>query len=146
MPEDLLKQLSFIGTKTTCPAVAIIRGNKMLIGLRHYTPEKFKNISLWTTPGGRCDEGETIEQTLRRETEEETGIMNFEITDYLGEVPGAKEGDIVPVFIGRTDEEPRLMEPDKFSEWKWEDLDNIPTNFINPAALSLIKVRFKKKF
>ena len=143
---DLTNKLALLGSKTTCPAIAIIRDGEMLIGLRHYTPEKFKEISLWTTPGGRCDEGETIGQTLKRETAEETGIKIFNIIEYLGEVPGAKEGDIVPVFIGRTDEEPRLMEPEKFSEWKWEDLDNIPTNFINPAALSLIKVRFKKKF
>jgi 8-oxo-dGTP diphosphatase len=144
--EKLTLKLSSIGNRTTCPAIAIIRGNKMLIGLRHYTPEKFKKISLWTTPGGRCDEGETIGQTLRRETAEETGIINFEITDYLGEVAGAKEGDIVPVFIGRTDDEPRLMEPEKFSEWKWEDLNNIPENFINPAALTLIKEYLKLNF
>ena len=144
--EKLTLKLTSIGNKTICPAVAIVRDGKMLIGLRHYTPEKFKNISLWTTPGGRCDQGETIGQTLRRETAEETGIINFEITEYLGEVLGAKEGDIVPVFIGSTDEEPRLMEPEKFSEWKWEDVNSIPENFINPAALLLIKSYCKKNF
>jgi 8-oxo-dGTP pyrophosphatase MutT (NUDIX family) len=132
-------KLSAIGDRTTCPAVALVRGGKMLIGLRHYTPDKFKDISLWTVPGGRCDEEETIETALRREAAEETGIANFEIIGYLGDVAGAKAGDIVPVFVGSTDEEPVLKEPEKFSEWRWEDLDDIPANFINPEALSLIR-------
>ena len=118
----------------------------MLIGLRNYTPDKFKKISLWTIPGGRGEDGETIEVTVRRETLEEVGIAKLEITDYLGDVPGAKEGDIVPLFIGNTDEEPKLMEPEKFSEWRWEDLNNIPENFINSAALALIRNRLKVRF
>jgi len=145
MKDILSEKLAVIGKKIICPAVAIIRDEKMLIGLRNYTPEKFKKISLWTTPGGRCNEGETIEQALRRETAEETGITKFEIIDYLGDVPGAKEGDVVPCFIGMTVEEPRLMEPEKFSEWKWCDLNEIPENFINPPALELIKTRCKNK-
>ena len=139
MNNTLLEQLATHGAKTTCPAVAIIRDGKMLIGLRHYTPEKFKKISLWTVPGGRCDDGETVETALRRETVEETGIEDLKIIDYLGDVPGAKEGDVVPLFIGATDKEPRLMEPEKFSEWKWCGLNDIPENFINHAALVLIK-------
>lgn len=146
MSDALKHKLLTAGAKTTCPAIAIIRDGKMLIGLRHYTPEKFKKISLWTTPGGRCDDGETIEQTLRRETAEETGITNLNILEYLNDVPGAKEGDIVPVFIGSTDEEPKLMEPEKFSEWKWCNLDDIPENFINPAALAIIKTHIKNDF
>jgi len=146
MNNGLKENLSKIGATTICPAVAIIRNGKMLIGLRNYTPEKFKKISLWTTPGGRCDKGETIEQALRRETGEETGIVKLEFTAYLGEVNGAKEGDVVPCFVGATDEEPRLMEPEKFSEWKWCDLNDTPKNFINPAALVLIKEYLKFQF
>lgn len=31
------------------------------------------------------------------------------------------------------------MEPEKFSEWKWCDIDEIPENFINPPALELAR-------
>jgi ADP-ribose pyrophosphatase len=146
MSNELKENLSKVGARAICPAVAIIRNGKMLIGLRNYTPEKFKKISLWTTPGGRCDEGETIEQALRRETGEETGIVKLEFIAYLGEVNGAKEGDVVPCFVGATDEDPRLMEPEKFSEWKWCDPNDIPENFINPLALILIKVYCEKRY
>jgi hypothetical protein len=57
----------------------------------------------------------------------------------LGKFPGAKEGDIVYGFGCRTDEEPRLMEPEKFSEWRWIALSEIPTNFINPPILDFLK-------
>lgn len=132
------EELSKVGDSLTCPVVAIIRNDKILLGHRHYKTDKWKNISVWTIPGGRCDDGEIIETTLRREVFEETGIKNLNISDYLGEVPGAKEGDKVLVFTGTTEEEPRLMEPEKFSDWSWFSLSEIPSDFINKQAQNLI--------
>ena len=134
------KQLQRIGDKDTCPiAVLVNSNNEVLIGLRHYTPDKWKDISVWTCPGGRCDEGETIEKTLRREIEEEVGITELIIDEYLGDIAGAKEGDVVPMFLCRTMEEPKLMEPHKFSEWSWKNPDLIPENFINELAREVIQ-------
>lgn len=134
-----MKQLRATGNSAICPAIAIVRDGKLLVGLRHYTPDKWKTVSVWTIPGGRCDEGEPVEITLRREVAEEVGIGELEITDFLGEIPGAKEGDILYLFAGTTTEEPQLLEPEKFSEWKWEDPAAMPENFINPRALELIR-------
>ena len=69
---------------------------------------------------------------------EETGITDLEILDYIGEVPGAKEGDRVPLFLCRTDQDVRLMEPDKFSEWQWVNLNSFPENYINNQAREII--------
>jgi len=132
-------QLSKIGDKTTCPVAIIIKNEKILMGLRHYTPDKWKTISVWTIPGGRCDSGETLENTLRREVEEETGINDLKIIKYLGEVPGSKSGDIVPLFVCDTEQKAQLIEPEKFSEWRWFSIKEYPENFINTAALNLIK-------
>ena len=133
------KDLEKLGGITICPVVAIIRDKKILIGLRNYTPDKWKTISVWTLPGGRCDIGETIGITLFRETLEEVGISKLNITNFLGEVKGAKEGDVVHIFVGTTEQEPQLLEPEKFSEWKWQDINSIPENFINLDALRLIQ-------
>lgn len=113
------KKLKQIGGELTCPVAIIERGDKILVGQRNYTKEKWKDISVWTIPGGRSDQNETIEQALRREVQEEVGVTQFEIVDFIGEVPGAKEDDLVPMFFCTTTQDAKLMEPEKFSEWRW---------------------------
>ena len=130
--------LQKIGNNKDVSVAFIFKNDKLLIGLRNYTPDKWKSISVWTAPGGRCDGGETLETTLRREILEEVGINDLKIIKYLGSVPGAKEGDFVFVFKAETSQEPKLMELEKFSEWKWCKLFEIPPNFINPDTLKFI--------
>jgi len=126
------------GNNKDVPVAFIFKNDKLLIGLRNYTPDKWKTVSVWTVPGGRCDAGETLEITLRRELLEEVGIDDLKIIKYLGSLPGAKEGDIVYVFKAETNQEPKLMEPEKFSEWKWCQVSEIPSNFINPKSLEFL--------
>lgn len=145
MNVGLKEILQKIGTQKDVPVAYIFKDNKLLIGLRNYTPDKWKNISVWTVPGGRCDNNETLEKTLRREILEEVGIDDFEVKEYLGNVPGAKKGDNVFIFIVETKQEPKLLEPEKFSEWIWCPLSQIPKNFINSDALKLL-LKYKSKF
>lgn len=141
--EDKLKQL---GNDKMCPIAVMVRDGKILTGHRHYTKANtshdWKEISVWTIPGGRCDEGESIGTTLRREVQEEVGISDFKILDLIGEVPGAKEGDIVPIFYCSTDQDATLMEPNKFSEWRWvpvaEYISGSHYSGFNPVARKLI--------
>ena len=86
--------LSSVGNTKTCPIALIIKDKKILLGHCHY-----EEVSVWTCPGGRCEEGETVESALRREVEEEIGVNDLEIKEYLGELLGANEGDIVPMFL-----------------------------------------------
>ena len=126
------------GSNKDVPIAFIFKNDKLLIGLRNYTPDKWKSVSVWTAPGGRCNSTETFETTLRREVLEEVDIDDLKITEYLGSVPGAKERDVLFVFKAETTQEPKLMEPKKFSEWKWCKVSEIPSNFINPESLKLI--------
>lgn len=143
-------ELSKIGHYTLCTSAIIVRDQKILLGLRNYTPDKWKSISVWTTPGGRSEEGETLESALRREVQEEVGFTNLDILEFIGETPGAKEGDILSIFFCTTDQEPQLMEPEKFSEWKWvpiqEYIQGEPWSTMNPTAHKVISDFFKKKY
>ena len=56
---------------------AFIRNRKGEVLLLQVNQEKFKNPTpggYWDIPGGRVLNGHTIEETLQREIEEETGI------------------------------------------------------------------------
>ena len=136
------EKLSEAGNVKMCPIAVIMRDGNVLTGLRNYTKDKWKDISVWTIPGGRCEEGETLEQALRREVAEEVGITDFAIVDFIGEVPGAKDGDVVPMFFCTTAQDATLMEPEKFSEWRWitkEDYINGESySGFNPTARRMI--------
>jgi len=131
--------LSKFGDGILCPCALFFKEKRVLMGLRNYTLEKWKDISVWTLPGGRSEGGETIGETLRREVFEETGISNFEIKEFLGEFPGAKEGDVCLLFLCETIQNEKLAEPEKFSGWKWFLPDNLPTNFINEPVMGFIR-------
>jgi 8-oxo-dGTP pyrophosphatase MutT (NUDIX family) len=138
----LEEKLSEVGNDKKCPVAVMVRNGKVLTGQRNYTKDTWKNISVWTIPGGRCDAGETLEQTLRREAAEEVGITDFKIEDFIGEVPGAKDGDIVPMFYCTTTQDAKLMEPEKFSEWRWvtakEYIEEEKYSGFNPTARKMI--------
>lgn len=141
-------KLKEVGNEYKCPTSVMMRDGKVLTGYRNYTKDKWKDISVWTTPGGRCDKGETIEEALRREVLEEVGITEFEIVDFVGEVPGPKEGDIVPIFFCTTKQDAKLMEPEKFSEWRWVPINEFITNeeygSFNPIGRKMVVEYLKK--
>lgn len=80
--EEKLKE---IGNEKKCPIAVMMRDGKILTGYRHYTPDKWKTVSVWTIPGGRCDIGETLKDTLQREVQEEVGITDYDLLSQIKE-------------------------------------------------------------
>jgi 8-oxo-dGTP diphosphatase len=115
-----------------CAAALIVKDGKVLMGLRKYSEDKI----VWTFPGGRCEVAESLEEGLRREVFEEIGVTDLEIKKLLGEKPGAwinSEGvqDQVFMYECAIHQEPRLMEPEKFLEWKWISSGNLSENLLD---------------
>lgn len=134
-----MDELKRIGNKRTATSAIFIRNGMVLLGLRHYKKSDWKETNVWTTPGGRSEDGETLEHCLRRETREETGMTEFFIREYVGTYPSMKKGDTVHCFLCDTTQEPFLAEPEKFSEWRWFPLDKLPRDLINPHLRKFLK-------
>jgi ADP-ribose pyrophosphatase YjhB (NUDIX family) len=128
-----------------CTSVFIVRDGAVLLGLRHYKKSEWREVTVWTTPGGKNDPGESSEDGIRRETAEETDITELRELTLLGRVAGASgRGEVVDIYIATTSQEARVTEPQKFSEWRYHPLDDMPSNFINPPALALVRQRLGK--
>lgn len=136
---DLTKALNKKTKEGDVAATFFVRGKKVLIGLKKYTDKEWENVLVWTPPSGRSKNGETLEETARHKAKQEVNITDFTFTDYLGIVPGAKRGDKVYLFMAKTSQEPQMMQSSVMTEWKWCPIDEVPSNFINPEALELLK-------
>jgi len=119
--------------------IMLLKDNKVLLGKRHSDPKKASSLlhgeGTWTFPGGKVDFGETIYDAAKREVKEETGIevKNMEVMSITDEI---KE-DVHFVTIGFLckdfEGEAKVMEPDEIIEWKWFDLNNLPSPIYPPS-------------
>ena len=96
-------------------------------------------------PGGKVDFGETMEDAIRREFEEEYG-MQIEIVELLGVndhiLIAEKQHWVSPTFIARhAGGEPRIMEPEKCSTIGWFQLDALP-NPLSEVSLGDIRLYY----
>lgn len=148
----LQEKLTQIGDEQCYPTAVIVSDSEILLGIRNYDYgfDKLKTVSMWALPSWRCDRGETFEQTLRREVEEEVGITELEIYDYIGEAPGTKEGETMYIFSCAFDQDFQPKEPKQFSEWCWVRIEDYlagePYDVMNHVAHKLINQYLRTEF
>lgn len=117
-----------------CFFALIKKGDEILMGLREYVPGK----PVWTYPGGRNVAGESGLDTIKRELFEEIGVSKFRPIRVIGQKNGVLAGDKVYFIECEIFEEPKLMEPEKFKEWKWIPIEQLPQNLIDVADVEFI--------
>ncbi len=132
-----------------CTSALIIRENQVLLGERKKKEGASDWDTFWYTRGGRCYEGETPEACLVREVSEEIGVSDPSIKSFLAQYPGALEDehgrDTVFAYLLSISEEPRLMEPEKFLQWKWFSINELPENLLNrKKAIEMIELAFSE--
>lgn len=129
--------------------VMVLKDNKILLGLRN--PDKVKASSelqgqgTWTMPGGKVDFMEKLIDAAKRELEEETSLVATELEvlcisdDMTDTAHYVTVGFIVKDYTG----EVKTMEPETIIEWKWFDLNDLPSNLYKPTLKCIEKYKNK---
>jgi ADP-ribose pyrophosphatase YjhB (NUDIX family) len=95
----------------------------------------------WGVPGGAMELGENLENTVRRETQEEIDleIRNLELFGvYSGQElyykypNGAEVYNVSVVYLTRDVSETIKVNPDEHSEYRYFDIQNLPTEISPP--------------
>ncbi|MCK5084911.1 MAG: class I tRNA ligase family protein, partial [Candidatus Pacebacteria bacterium] len=133
--------------KNTVEAVILDKEDRILLGLRKYSKDFKGEKDRWIVPGGRSKIGENLENTIKREMKEECNICEYEIKKYLGSGKGYQQGDIVNWFLVQVDdlEQIKNNEPEKFAEWKFFDLKDVPSDMTFDGDLDYYKKAIKEK-
>jgi 8-oxo-dGTP diphosphatase len=108
--------------------------NQVLLGLR----KSAHATGTWCPPGGHMEFGETNEQAAVREAKEETGLqietkdISFAgvTNDFFKE--SNKHYITLHMSCHKFSGTPRVMEPDKCAEWRWFDMDKLPSPLMLP--------------
>lgn len=122
--------------------VFILRDGKFLMGQRHGS----HGAGTWSVPGGHLEFGETPEQTAIREVAEETGvrIKNVRFGAMTNDVFESDGKHYVTLWmVSDWDSgEPTILEPDKFIDQKWVDLNTLPKPLFSPCWENLFASEF----
>ncbi|MDD5739110.1 MAG: NUDIX domain-containing protein [Candidatus Pacebacteria bacterium] len=122
--------------------VLILKDNKVLLGKRHDDAQKadseLHGEGTWTMPGGKMEFGETFEQSVAREVQEETNLIIDQENLKLISIANDRVEDAHFVTIGFLCQdfkgEAKIMEPDEITEWQWFEIDNLPEQLFFPSA------------
>jgi len=128
-------------------AVIINENNEILLLKRLVEPEQ----GCWTIPGGTVEFGETVEEAIIREMEEEIGVK-IEVVKLLGVtnhiLKDEKKHWVSPAFLVKIVKGvPENKEPHKHEDLKWFSTNSLPINptMTTKVALNNYLNQFSKK-
>ncbi|WP_424920151.1 MULTISPECIES: NUDIX hydrolase [unclassified Streptomyces] len=120
------------------------RDGAVLLGRRH--PDSVFAPSTWHLPAGHREADESALACVVRETAEETGIVIAESDLSLVHTldlrhPGSPVSRVQLFFAAsRWHGEPRVLEPDRCTEWRWWPLQALPEPLVAYAATALTAI------
>ena len=111
-------------------ALIINEHNQIVLGLR---AGHRGGAGTYGLVGGKTQNGESIEETARREIKEETGLdVNLEDLEVINMFTTQSTADVmfyqIGVLVKKYSGQPKNLEPKKCDELKFFNLDNLPTN------------------
>jgi len=130
--------------------VMLLKEEKVLLGRRHTDADKadseLHGEGTWTMPGGKLEFGESFENGAKREVYEETGIQlkKVEVICVNNDKNEYAHFVTIGLFSRSFDGNPKVIEPDEITEWRWFSLDNLPSPLYFPSAKILKNYKNKK--
>jgi len=122
------------------------QGKILLLKVNRAKLKNYKSKAYWDIPGGRIHKKSSIEETLKREVKEETGIKDiksfkpFSMVLSNIRIPISKNKDvglILASYICEVENIKNIRISDEHTEYKW----------FNPSKASeLLKVKYPKEF
>lgn len=102
---------------------------------------KQPNLGLWSIPGGRLEHGEFIEDAIKREVKEETGI-EIEVDKLIGilEVPGDGDHYVILDYLATaaTDGSDPIAGDDA-DDVRWVPLDDVSSLDCTPRFVETMR-------
>lgn len=118
--------------------IALNNKNQILLGKR----KNSHGDGNWAPPGGHLEFGESPIQCAKRELLEETGLslLSARESSVTNDVFTKDDKHYLTVFVeGNVEGEALILEPDKCTEWRWFDWDNLPSPLFLPFTNLLQK-------
>ncbi len=106
-------------------------------------------IGEYTFPGGKIEYMESLEDTVRRETLEECGVIikNIRFQAVVNSSKYAPHHFISNIFLAEWESgDPQILEPDKIADWQWYSLDNLPKPIFEFSRLAIESYKTGKNF
>ena len=116
-------------------AAVIEQGGKVLIAKR---PGGDRLAGLWEFPGGKIEDGESPEECLRRELQEEFGV-DTSIGEFLSESVYHYDNISIRLMAYRTSLVRGKLEPNDHDAYAWVNLHEMGTYDFAPADVPFVE-------
>jgi methyltransferase of FxLD system len=124
--------------------LVLVRDGTVLLGRRH--PGSAFAPSTWHLPAGHREQGESALACTVREAAEETGLIIAEGDLRLVHTVDLLDvGSTIPrvqLFFSASqwEGEPRVLEPDRCTEWRWWPLNALPAQLVDYTRTALTAI------